>query len=256
MDARRGSRLRAAHPARPQAPRRHRLHLAPRGRAPLPRADRPRDHLRLPAERGHPALARTSSTPRRSWTTRWRRSRSWWGGDSQGHLHQDRGYGKVVSEVRILAMDISNSSDKDVRFRVSGGEPMAREVASWPILPAGSLVSYKPTSPGPWTVVFSVSGQWIVVESTSASDQIYLLQTGNSLRAEVHGLRTVDAFRPVGRRARIEPSPTEAPLPVGSVRRLYGLLHRPGLSGSTVEEMTESMAESIAWDNDRIRKGS
>jgi hypothetical protein len=170
-------------------------------------------------------------------------------------LHQGRGYGKVVSEVRILTMDITNSSDKDVRFKVSGGEPLANEVASWPVLPAGSLVSYKPTSPGPWTVAFYVSDQWVVVESTSASDKVYLWQTGGSLRAEVHGVRTVDAFRPVSRRARIEPSPSEAP-PVGSVRRLYGLLHRPGLTASSVGEMTESMAESIARDNDRIRKGS
>ena len=43
--------------------------------------------------------------------------------------------------------------------------------------------------------------------------------------------------------------------PVGSVRRLFGLLNRPGLRAPTVEEMTENMAESIAEDNERIRRG-
>jgi hypothetical protein len=43
--------------------------------------------------------------------------------------------------------------------------------------------------------------------------------------------------------------------PVGSVRRLFGLLNRPGLRASTVEEMTENMADSIAADNERIRRG-
>lgn len=43
--------------------------------------------------------------------------------------------------------------------------------------------------------------------------------------------------------------------PVGSVRRLFGLLNRPGLRAPTVEEMTENMADSIAEDNERIRRG-
>jgi hypothetical protein len=43
--------------------------------------------------------------------------------------------------------------------------------------------------------------------------------------------------------------------PVGSVRRLFGLLNRPGLRAPTVEEMTENMADSISEDNERIRRG-
>ena len=43
--------------------------------------------------------------------------------------------------------------------------------------------------------------------------------------------------------------------PVGSVRRLFGLLNRPGLRAPSVEEMTENMADSIAEDNERIRRG-
>jgi hypothetical protein len=42
---------------------------------------------------------------------------------------------------------------------------------------------------------------------------------------------------------------------VGSVRRLFGLLNRPGLRAPTVQEMTKNMAESVAEDNDRIRRG-
>jgi hypothetical protein len=43
--------------------------------------------------------------------------------------------------------------------------------------------------------------------------------------------------------------------PIGSVRRLFGLLNRPGLRAPGVEEMTENMADFIAEDNERIRRG-
>jgi AbrB family looped-hinge helix DNA binding protein len=54
----------------------------------------------------------------------------------------------------------------------------------------------------------------------------------------------------------IEPGGEVKLRPVGrSVRDLFGLLHRPNLPASTVEEMTERMAAGIAEDQGRIRRG-
>lgn len=41
----------------------------------------------------------------------------------------------------------------------------------------------------------------------------------------------------------------------GSVRNLFGILHRPGMSPLSVEEMDEAIGRYIAEDNERIRRG-
>lgn len=73
----------------------------------------------------------------------------------------------------------------------------------------------------------------------AVSDQVNLVGAGHTFRAEVRRAGEARGAVP----------------PVGSVRRLLGLLNRPGLRATTVQEMTESMAELIAEDNDRIRRG-
>jgi hypothetical protein len=65
---------------------------------------------------------------------------------------------------------------------------------------------------------------------------------------------TVEQFNTSGSKEFKLSDSRDAP-PVGSVRRLFGLLNRPGLRAPTVKEMTENMAEYIAEDNERIRRG-
>jgi AbrB family looped-hinge helix DNA binding protein len=54
----------------------------------------------------------------------------------------------------------------------------------------------------------------------------------------------------------IEPGGEVRLRPVGrSVQELFGFLRRPDLPASSVEEMTEHMAATIAQDHERIRRG-
>jgi len=134
-------------------------------------------------------------------------------------------------------MELSNHTTADARFKISvNGCDMPHdpggEAVHWPVLEAGAVISQSPAPPGPWRIDFYVEGLDVTAELASESDQVDLVWAGGTFRAEVRRV---------------------VPL-VGSVRRLFGLLNRPGLRAPTVQEMTESMAESIAEDNDRIRR--
>ena len=41
----------------------------------------------------------------------------------------------------------------------------------------------------------------------------------------------------------------------GSVRNLFGILHRPGMRALSVEEMDEAIGRHLAEDNERILRG-
>jgi antitoxin PrlF len=41
----------------------------------------------------------------------------------------------------------------------------------------------------------------------------------------------------------------------GSVRELFGCVHRPGIRPPTIEEMEGALLDSVARDDERIRKG-
>ncbi len=135
-------------------------------------------------------------------------------------------------------MELSNHTTTDAKFKISGNgggmlHDPGEEAVHWPVLQAGAVISQSPAPPGPWRIDFYVEGRDVAAESASESDQVDLVQAGGTFRAEVR---------------RVLP-------PVGSVRRLFGLLNRPGLRALTVQEMTENMAEYVAEDNDRIRRG-
>ncbi len=142
-------------------------------------------------------------------------------------------------------MELSNHTTTDVKFKISGNggdvpHDPGEEAVHWPVLRAGAVISHSPSSPGPWRIDFYVEGRDVAAESTAASDRVNLVQAGDAFRAEVR--RNGDI------RGGVVP-------PVGSVRRLFGLLKRPGLRAPTVQEMTENMAEYVAEDNARIRRG-
>jgi hypothetical protein len=94
-------------------------------------------------------------------------------------------------------MDITNSSDHDAKYKVSGdsGSPMGghhhpqdfpnEEAVSWPTLHAGSRVSYAPKSSGPWTVYFFVHGEKLIVTTESAEDRLTLMRSGNGFHVQI-----------------------------------------------------------------------
>jgi AbrB family looped-hinge helix DNA binding protein len=41
----------------------------------------------------------------------------------------------------------------------------------------------------------------------------------------------------------------------GSVRELFGCVHRPGIQAPTIEEMEQAMLDEVAKDHQRIREG-
>jgi hypothetical protein len=94
-------------------------------------------------------------------------------------------------------MDINNTTGQDTRYQVSGGgggSPMgphyhkefqAEEAMSWPVLRAGSKVSYNLKSEGPWTVYFFVQGKKIIATAKSPSNQLTLLQQGGGFHVQV-----------------------------------------------------------------------
>jgi|SRR5947209_3303112 len=142
-------------------------------------------------------------------------------------------------------MELSNHTTTDANFKISGSGDDAphdpvEEAAHWPVLRAGAVISQSPAPPGPWRIDFYVEGRDVAAESTADSDRVNLVQAGDAFRAEVRRNGDIrDGMVP----------------PVGSVRRLFGLLNRPGLRAPTVQELTENMAEYVAEDNDRIRRG-
>ena len=94
-------------------------------------------------------------------------------------------------------MDITNSTEVDTKYKVtgSGGTPMdphhshdfrIEDAVSWPTLHAGSRISYKPNSSGPWTVYFVVQGKGITVTSESSDGQVTLMRSGNGFHARAN----------------------------------------------------------------------
>ena len=94
-------------------------------------------------------------------------------------------------------MDITNTTGTDTRYRVTGGggTPMdphhhrefrTEETVSWPVLQAGSRISYDPKSEGPWTIFFFVQGSAVSVTAKSASDHLTLMQAAGGFTVQVN----------------------------------------------------------------------
>jgi hypothetical protein len=93
-------------------------------------------------------------------------------------------------------MDITNTTEVDTKYKVtgSGGTPMGghhhpkdfpiEEAVSWPTLHAGSKISYRPNSSGPWTVYFVVQGKGVAVTLESSDGQVMLTRSGNGFQAQ------------------------------------------------------------------------
>jgi hypothetical protein len=93
-------------------------------------------------------------------------------------------------------MDITNTTGQDTRYNVAGGggTPMdphhhrefrVEETVSWPVLHAGSRVSYNPKSEGPWAVYFFVQGKAYAATAKSESNHLTLLQNGGGFTVQV-----------------------------------------------------------------------
>jgi hypothetical protein len=93
-------------------------------------------------------------------------------------------------------MDITNTTSQDTHYHVAGGggTPMGphshkdfpmQEATSWPVLQAGSKVSYNAKSEGPWTVYFFVQGKGLTVTTQSASNRLTLMQNGGGFHVQV-----------------------------------------------------------------------
>jgi hypothetical protein len=95
-------------------------------------------------------------------------------------------------------MDIDNTTGQDTKYKVTGtggGTPMdphhhkefrIEEAASWPVLAAGSRVSYEPKSEGPWTIYFVVQGKGITATAKSPSDRLTLMQNGGGFHVQIN----------------------------------------------------------------------
>jgi hypothetical protein len=95
-------------------------------------------------------------------------------------------------------MDIANTTGQDTKYKVTGtggGAPMdphrhkefrIEEAVSWPVLAAGSRVSYEPKSEGPWTIYFVVQNKGITVTARSPSDRLTLMQSGGGFHVQIN----------------------------------------------------------------------
>ena len=96
-------------------------------------------------------------------------------------------------------MDINNTTGQDTKYQVSGGgggtpvgghhphkEFRIEDAVSWPVLHAGSQVSYNPKSEGPWTVYFFIQGKGITATAKSPSDRLTLMQNGNGFHVQIN----------------------------------------------------------------------
>jgi hypothetical protein len=96
-------------------------------------------------------------------------------------------------------MDINNTTGQDTRYQVSGGgggtpvgghhphqEFKMEDAVSWPVLHAGSQVSYNPQSEGPWVVYFFIQGRGITATAKSPSDRLTLMQSGNGFHVQIN----------------------------------------------------------------------
>jgi len=92
-------------------------------------------------------------------------------------------------------MEISNNTDQDTRYRVTGTGgsgagphdphfPFKREdTVNWKELAAGSIVRHKPASKGPWKVYFYVAGQGLATEASSDNDRVQLITHAGNFQA-------------------------------------------------------------------------
>jgi hypothetical protein len=94
-------------------------------------------------------------------------------------------------------MDITNTTGTDTKYNVSGGggvpvdphhhrEFRMEDTVSWPVLHAGSRISYNPKSEGPWTIFFFVQGRAVVATAASPSDHLTLMQAGGAFKVQVN----------------------------------------------------------------------
>jgi hypothetical protein len=94
-------------------------------------------------------------------------------------------------------MDITNTTGQDTRYRVTGtgGNPMdphhhhdvrIEDAVGWPVLHAGSRISYNPNSEGPWTIFFVVQGKAVTATAASPSDHLTLMQAGGGFTVQVN----------------------------------------------------------------------
>ena len=91
-------------------------------------------------------------------------------------------------------MEVTNTTDQDVKYKVTGGtqgsgmnppKPFdVEEALSWPTLPAGGRVLHKPKSPGPWTVFFFVQDQGFVKKVHPDTQRVTLVATGGGFRVD------------------------------------------------------------------------
>ena len=94
-------------------------------------------------------------------------------------------------------MEISNTTSQPTQYQVTGGggapidphhprEFRIEDAKSWPVLAAGSKVSYNPKSEGPWTVYFFVQGRGITATVKSHSDSLTLMQQGAGFHVQIN----------------------------------------------------------------------
>jgi hypothetical protein len=95
-------------------------------------------------------------------------------------------------------MDIANTTGQDTKYKVTGtggGAPIdphrtkefrIEEAVSWPVLEAGSQVSYNLKSEGPWTVYFFIQGKGITATAKSPSDRLTLMQSGGGFHVQIN----------------------------------------------------------------------
>ena len=91
-------------------------------------------------------------------------------------------------------MDVTNTTNEDVKYKVSGGTQGSgmhppkpfdiEEALNWPTLPAGGRVQHKPKSPGPWTVYFVVKGQRFFKKVHPDTEKVSLVETGGGFRVD------------------------------------------------------------------------
>ncbi len=91
-------------------------------------------------------------------------------------------------------MDVSNDTPYDAKYKVSGGgtpggpddDPhLSEDTTNWPVVAAGTVVTVKVTTKGPWRVYFAVNGKAFVAKSTSDNDQVHLVAAKTGFRTMI-----------------------------------------------------------------------
>lgn len=93
-------------------------------------------------------------------------------------------------------MEVTNTTDTDAKYKVSGGaqgsgmnphKPFdVEEAKGWPTIPPGGRVEHKPKSPGPWTVYFVVKGEPVVKNVHSDTERVSLVKAGGGFRVDIN----------------------------------------------------------------------